>query len=109
MTPPSSTPALDLGTCACGSPAITLLAGPDGELTVPWHLNCERGTAAFARALAAELASLGDAEFADDLENLAAELDDLCAQRRIEAFDLPPAPPLTARPSGLRRGAAVTP
>ena len=89
MTPPSSTPTLDLGTCACACspPAITLLACPDGELTVPWHVNCERGKAAFARALAAELATLGDAEFADDLEHLADELDDLCAEPRSEPAD----------------------
>jgi len=68
MTPPTSTPTLDLGTRACGQAAITRLAG----------------NAAFARALAAEFATMGDAEVAYDLENLAAELDDLCAERRID-------------------------
>jgi hypothetical protein len=46
-----------------------------------------RGRAALARvtAFAAELATLGDlAEIADDLELIAVELDDLCAERRIE-------------------------
>ena len=52
-----------------------------------WHLDRERGTAALARltALAYELATLGDlAEFADKLEELADQLDDLCAEHRTD-------------------------
>ena len=60
MTLPSSAPTLDLGTGACGPAAVTRLTG----------------TAAFALALAAEFATMGDAEAAYDLENLAAELRD---------------------------------
>lgn len=77
MTPPSSTPTLGLDITAGGPPATTLVAGPDGELTGPWQLNYERGIAAFARALAAELVTLGNAQLAHDLENLAEELEAL--------------------------------
>jgi hypothetical protein len=68
MTPPSSSATLDLGTSACGPAAVTRLAAK----------------AAFARALAAEFATMGDAKSAQDLEVLAEELDDLRAERRIQ-------------------------
>ena len=68
MTRPAAPQPFDVGTGACGPAAVTRLAG----------------TAAFALALAAEFATMGDAEVAYDLENLADELDDLCAQCRID-------------------------
>ena len=68
MTPPSSTPILDVGTWACGPAAVIRLAAK----------------AAFARTLAAEFATMGDAKSAYDLEHLADELDDLRAERRID-------------------------
>ena len=69
MTPPGSTPTLDLGTWACG-PASTRLAAK----------------AAFARALAIEFATMGDAQSAQDLEHLADELDAVRAERMIDGL-----------------------
>jgi len=74
MTQPGRTPTLDLdldlGTWACGQAAVTRLAAK----------------AAFARALAAEFATMGDAKVAYDLEHLADQLDDLRAVGRINGL-----------------------